>query len=49
MYHEIIKPFGPIILKSRLPTNIFTAINEYVESLENPKEFPNLLLRDIQN
>lgn len=47
---EVIKPFGPIILKSRLPSKIFDQINQYVENnIEDETNFPNLLLRDIKN
>jgi len=50
MFYELVKPFGPIILKSRLPHTIFDQINEYVEKFENSsQQFPNLLLRDIDN
>jgi hypothetical protein len=50
MAYELIRPFGPIIMKSRLPYKIFDGINEYIENFdEDPKKFPNLLLRDIGN
>jgi hypothetical protein len=50
MFYELIRPFGPIILQSRLPHTIFDKINEYIENFEDSaQEFPNLLLRDIDN
>jgi hypothetical protein len=50
MTYELIRPFGPIILKSKLPNEIIEKINEYVETEQKQdKKFPNLLSRDISN
>ena len=50
MTYELIRPFGPLILKSKLPDEMVKKINEYVELEENKdKKFPNLLSRDICN
>jgi hypothetical protein len=45
-----ITPFGPTIMKSNLPFNILHKVNEYIDKFdEDPKKFPNMLLRDIDN
>lgn len=50
MSFELIRPFGPIIMTSRLPYQIFDKINQYIENFSDRLEkFPNLLLRDISN
>lgn len=50
MNYELLRPFGPLILKSKLPDEMVKKINEYVELEENKdKKFPNLLSRDICN
>lgn len=50
MNYDLIRPFGPLILKSKIPDYMVQKINEYVEHEENrQKKFPNLLSRDVIN
>jgi hypothetical protein len=47
---DLIKPFGPTIMKAILPSRILNQINEYVENFDGgADQFPNMLLRDINN
>ena len=49
MLTEIIKPFGPSIVKARLPLELINEINNYVENvIKNEKLLLNLNLIQIK-
>ena len=50
MNYDLVRPFGPLILISKIPNQILERINEYIDIKEDEnKKYPNLLSRDISN